>query len=174
MGSRNLCKAPHLPPLEIGDETSPRPVAKHNRELARTPWQNPEGWWKLTTSGRIWRAQPGARRWHWTPWFVANDQLWHSNNNASAEKTESLLEMLADGLQQEIVERLEKRAEDARRHRALKPTLPTRQCCCCGCIFAPKRNDARCCSGRCRAKQSRQKTSAAAEERRDIHANHYS
>ena len=161
MRSRNAMKPPCLEPFEAGREDCPRPVATHHRELTRTPWQNTEGWWKLTTSGRLWWAPLGARRWRWTPWFVAENQLWHSNNTASLAETQSLLELLADGRQKQLDDRLKRRAADARRRRALKPAHPPRQCCCCGCTFTPKRADARCCSGRCRARLSRNKTSEA-------------
>ena len=154
-------KPPRLEPFKAGREDCPRPVATHHRELTRTPWQNTEGWWKLTTSGRLWWAPLGARRWRWTPWFVADNQLWHSSNTASPAETQSLLELLADGRQKQLDNRLKRRAADARRRRALKPDHPPRQCCCCGCTFTPKRADARCCSGRCRAKLSRNKTSEA-------------
>ena len=154
-------KPPRLEPFKAGREDCPRPVATHHRELTRTPWQNTEGWWKLTTSGRLWWAPLGARRWRWTPWFVADNQLWHSSNTASPAETQSLLELLADGRQKQLDDRLKRRAADARRRRALKPAHPPRQCCCCGCTFTPKRADARCCSGRCRAKLSRNKASDA-------------
>ena len=159
MRSRNSHKPPQQEPVKTGREESPRPVAKHQRELTRTPWRNAEGWWKLTTSGRLWWAPPGARRWRWTPWFVADGQLWHSGNAPSPEDTDSLLERLADGRRKQLDDRLERRAADARRRRALRPARPARQCCCCGCTFTPKRADARCCSGRCRAKLSRNQTS---------------
>jgi len=161
MRSRNGQRPPQLGPVKAGREDCPHPVARHHRELTRTPWQNTEGWWKLTSAGRLWWAPVGARRWRWTPWFVADDQLWHSGSNASSEETESLLTLLADGRQRQLNDRLERRAADARRRRALKPAHPSRQCCCCGCMFTPKRADARCCSGRCRAKLSRGKASDA-------------
>ena len=159
MRSRNSHKPPQQEPIKTGREECPRPVTKHQRELTRTPWRNAEGWWKLTTSGRLWWAPPGARRWRWTPWFVADGQLWHSGNAPSPEETDSLLEQLADGRRKQLDDRLERRAADARRRRALRPARPARQCCCCGCTFTPKRADARCCSGRCRAKLSRNQTS---------------
>ena len=159
MRSRNSHKPPQQDPVKTGREECPRQVAKHQRELTRTPWQNAEGWWKLTTSGRLWWAPPGARRWRWTPWFVADGQLWHSGNAPSPEDTDSLLERLAEGRRKQLDDRLERRAADARRRRALRPARPARQCCCCGCTFTPKRADARCCSGRCRAKLSRNQTS---------------
>ena len=154
-------KPPRLKPVDAGCEHSPRPVAMHRRELTRTPWQTAEGWWKLTTSGRLWWAPSGVRRWRLTPWFVADDQLWHSGSSDSLEEAQSLLQLLAEGRQRQIDDRLERRAADARRRRAQKPAHPPRQCCCCGCTFTPKRADARCCSGRCRAKLSRNKTSEA-------------
>ena len=159
MRSRIRTSPPRLKPAITGREQCSRPVAKHRRELTKTPWHNAEGWWKLTSSGRLWWAPPGARRWRWTPWFVTDDQLWHSGSNASSEETESVLRLLADGRQRQLNDRLERRAADARRRRALKPTHPSRQCYCCGCTFTPKRADARCCSGRCRAKLSRNKAS---------------
>ena len=159
MRSRNSHKHPQQEPLKTSREECLRPVAKHQRELTRTPWRNAEGWWKLTTSGRLWWAPPGARRWRWTPWFVADGQLWHSGNAPSPEDTDSLLERLAEGRRKQLDDRLERRAADARRRRALRPARPARQCCCCGCTFTPKRADARCCSGRCRAKLSRNQTS---------------
>ncbi|WP_186538113.1 hypothetical protein [Synechococcus sp. BIOS-E4-1] len=161
MRSRNSQKPPRLEPDGTCSEGCLRPVAKHHRELTRTPWQNADGWWKLTTSGRLWWAPLGARRWRLTPWFVADDQLWHSSNTTGPEETQSLLELLADGRQKQLNDRLERRAADARRRRALKPAHPPRRCCCCGCTFTPKRADARCCSGRCRAKLSRNKASDA-------------
>ena len=159
MRSRNSHNPPQLEPVKTSCDGSLRPVAKHHRELTRTPWQNTEGWWKLTTSGRLWWAPLGARRWRWTPWFVADGQLWHSGNAPSPEDTDSLLERLAEGRRKQLDDRLERRAADARRRRALRPARPARQCCCCGCTFTPKRADARCCSGRCRAKLSRNQTS---------------
>ena len=159
MRSRIRTSPPRLKPAITGHEQCSRPVAKHRRELTKTPWHNAEGWWKLTSSGRLWWAPPGARRWRWTPWFVTDDQLWHSGSNASSEETESLLTLLAEGRQRQLSDRLERRAADARRRRTLKPAHPSRQCCCCGCTFTPKRADARCCSGRCRAKLSRNQTS---------------
>ena len=159
MRSRNSHKPPQQEPIKTGREECLRPVAKHQRELTRTPWRNAEGWWKLTTSGRLWWAPAGARRWRWTPWFVADGQLWHSGNAPSPEDTDSLLERLAEGRRKQLDDRLERRAADARRRRALRPARPARQCCCCGCTFTPKRADARCCSGRCRAKLSRNQTS---------------
>ena len=161
MHSRKSHKSPQLEPVKTVCEDSPRPVAKHRRELTRTPWQNSEGWWKLTTSGQLWWAPFGARRWRRTPWIVADDQLWHLSNATSSEETDSLLELLADGRQRQLEDRLEKRAADARRRRTLKPTRPPRQCCCCGCTFTSKRSDTKCCSGRCRAKLSRDKASQA-------------
>ena len=161
MRSRIRTSPPRLKPAITGHEQCSRPVAKHRRELTKTPWHNAEGWWKLTSSGRLWWAPPGARRWRWTPWFVTDDQLWHSGSNASSEETESVLRLLADGRQRQLNDRLERRAADARRRRALKPAHPPKQCCCCGCTFTPKRADARCCSGRCRAKLSRAKASEA-------------
>ena len=159
MRSRNNLNPPRLEPSITGHERCLRPAAKYRRVLTRTPWQNAEGWWKLASSGRLWWAPPGARRWRWTPWFVADDQLWHSGGNASSEDAESLLTLLAEGRQRQLSDRLERRAADARRRRALKQAHPSRQCCCCGCTFTPKRADARCCSGRCRAKLSRNKAS---------------
>ena len=161
MRSHNIHRPPQLEPVKAGREDCPCSVAAHHRELTRTPWQNAVGWWKLTTSGRLWWAPPGARRWRFTPWFVADDQLWHSSNTASPAETQSLLELLADGRQKQLDDRLKRRAADARRRRALKPAHPPRQCCCCGCTFTPKRAAARCCSGRCRAKLSREKSSDA-------------
>jgi hypothetical protein len=38
-----------------------------------------------------------------------------------------------------------------------KPPIEPRDCLVCGAAFTPKRKDARCCSGKCRAKLSRQK-----------------
>ena len=159
MRSRKSHKPPQLKPVKTGYEVCLRPAAKHRRELTRTPWQNSEGWWKLATSGQLWWAPLGARRWRRTPWFVAGDQLWHASKATSPEETESLLDLLAKGRQRQLDDRLERRAADARRRRALKPAHPPRQCCCCGCTFTPKRADARCCSGRCRAKLSRDKAS---------------
>ena len=160
MRDRNSQKPPRLEPVKAGRENCPRPVAKHHRELTRTPWHNADGWWKLTTSGRLWWAPLGARRWRWTPWFVADDQLWHSSKTTSPEETESLLDLLAEGRQRQLDDRLERRAADARRRRALQPAHPPRQRCCYGCTYTPKRADARCCSGLCRAKLSRNKASS--------------
>ena len=171
MRSQNSQKPPRLKPSKTGPEDCPRPVAKHHRELTRTPWQDADGWWKLTTSGRLWWAPLGARRWRWTPWFVADDQLWHSSHTASPEETELLLELLADGRQWQKVDRLERRAADARRRRAVKPAHSPRQCRCCGCTFTPKRADAKCCSGRCRAKLSRDKASDSCYGNESIAAN---
>ena len=159
MRSRKSHKPPQLEPVHTLCEASPRPVAKYRRELTRTPWQNSEGWWKLTTSGQLWWAPLGARRWRRTPWFVAGDHLWHSSQATSPEETESLLDLLAKGRQEQLHDRLQRRAAAARRRRALKPAHPPKQCCCCGCTFKPKRADARCCSGSCRAKLSRDKAS---------------
>ena len=160
MRSFNSQKPPRLEPVKAGLEDCLYPVAQHHSELTRTPWQSADSWWKLTTSGRLWWAPLGARRWRWTPWFVADNQLWHSNTSTSPEETESLLGLLAEGRQRQLDDRLERRAADSRRRRALKPAHQPRQCCCCGCMFTPKRADARCCSGRCRAKLSRNKASS--------------
>ena len=62
MRSRKTHKPPQLEPSKTGCDECPRPVAKLRRELARTPWQNSEGWWKLTTSGRLWVHTVGAGR----------------------------------------------------------------------------------------------------------------
>ena len=153
-------KPPHIEPVKAGLGDCLYPVAKHHRELTRTPWQSGDVWWKLTTSGRLWWAPLGARRWRWTPWFVADNQLWHSNGTTSPDETESLLGLLAEGRQRQLDDRLERRAADSRRRRALKPAHKPRHCCCCGCMFTPKRADARCCSGLCRAKLSRNKASS--------------
>ena len=161
MRSRISCNPPSLKPVRPAGEDCPRAVAVHQRKLSGVPWQNPEGWWKLTPSGRLWRAPLGARRWRWTPWFVAEDQLWHSNGTTSSEEASSLLKLLADGHRRQLRDRLERRAAAARQRRALKPAHPPRSCCCCGCMFTPMRTDARCCSGRCRAKLSSQKASNA-------------
>ena len=161
MRSRKSGGPPCLRPFNDVRDECLKPVARHHRELTRTPWQNAEGWWKLTTSGRLWWAPHGARRWRSTPWFVAGDQLWNGSKTISAAQTESLLRLLVDGRRRQINDRLERRAASARRRRALKPAHASRQCCCCGCMFTPKRSDACCCSGRCRAKRSRQKAAAS-------------
>ena len=159
MRSRKSKKPPWLKPSKACCDHCSRPVAKYHRELTRTPWQTADAWWKLTTSGRLLWAPLGARRWRCTPWFVADDQLWHRRDIPSTEDIDSLLKLLEVGRQKQLDDRLERRAADARRRRSLKPAHPRRQCCCCGCSFMPKRTDARCCSGRCRAKLSRQKAS---------------
>lgn len=42
------------------------------------------------------------------------------------------------------------------RERNPKPPVEPRECLACGISFTPKRRDAQCCSGKCRAKLSRQ------------------
>jgi hypothetical protein len=41
-----------------------------------------------------------------------------------------------------------------------KPPIEPRDCLACGTAFTPKRSDAKCCSGKCRAKLSRQEAKA--------------
>ena len=43
-----------------------------------------------------------------------------------------------------------------RKRRQRGTDLSPRDCACCGATFTPKRSDARCCSGKCRARLSRQ------------------
>ena len=168
MCSRKSQKPPRLDPLGTAPSGTFKPVACYRRELTRTPWQSADAWWKLTTSGHLWWAPLGARRWRSTSWFVRDHQLWHSSSTISSEETESLLALLADGRRRQLNDRLERRAAAARRRRALSPGHSPMQCRCCGCTFTPHRTDAKCCSGRCRAKLSRQKTSAdCCEAQRD-------
>jgi hypothetical protein len=55
----------------------------------------------------------------------------------------------------ERIEESRRRARD-RKRRQRGSDLSARLCACCGATFTPKRSDARCCSGACRAKLSRQ------------------
>ena len=160
MRSRNRHRSPRLSPIKRGSEDCPRPQTPHQRQLTRTPWQNHDGWWKLTTAGRLYWAPLNARRWRWTPWFIQDDHLWHSTNTTCPESIASLLELFAEGRQLQVNERLDRRAIDARHRRALKPPHPPKRCACCGQSFTPKRTDAKCCSSKCRAKLSRQKATA--------------
>jgi hypothetical protein len=162
MRSRNRHRAPRLAPIKRGAEDCPRPQTPHQRQLTRTPWQNHDGWWKLTMAGRLYWAPLNARRWRWTPWFVQDDHLCHSCSSTCAEEIDSVLELFAEGRQLQVNERLDRRAIDARRRRALKPPHPPKQCACCGQSFTPKRTDAKCCSAKCRAKLSRQRAAVAA------------
>jgi hypothetical protein len=76
---------------------------------------------------------------------------------------EAFLEMLDAAAEEEEVDRRERRAADARRRRAAdRPKHKRINCACCGEKFTPKRTDAKCCSGKCRAKLSRQ-TSAISQ-----------
>ena len=49
-----------------------------------------------------------------------------------------------------------RRSSRDRKRRQRGTDLSERPCACCGATFAPKRSDARCCSGKCRARLSRQ------------------
>jgi len=74
------------------------------------------------------------------------------------EAVDDVLRLLLLGSWQQDDERLERRAADARRRRAaLRIPHPSKRCACCGKKFTPKRTDAKCCSGKCRAKLSRQR-----------------
>ena len=154
--SRNSVCPPRLAPSRAASADCPRPRAEVCSRPTRTPWITPDGWWRLTTAGLLLWAPAGARRWRETGWFISGDHLWHGQADVQPqEAVGEVLRLLLLGSRQQDDERLERRAADARRRRGLKPPHPPKRCACCGEKFTPKRTDAKCCSGKCRAKLSR-------------------
>lgn len=158
--------------------TTSLPLTEKQQLPSRQPFvasysDKPACWWKLInstkpgSSRRLWRAPLRARRWRECPEFIHPDddgnlRIWTEYPApCPRECLEDTLSMLHKAAMTQTYERLERRAADTRRRRALKPAHSPRQCCCCGCTFTPKRADAKCCSGRCRATLSRQKASGA-------------
>ena len=157
MRNRNSIRPPRLAPSKALRSDCPRALVEIFSRPTRAPWLTPDGWWKLTTAGPLLWAPAGARRWRETGWFISGNQLWHGQaDNQPQKAVDDVLLLLLLGSWQKEDERLERRAADARRRRGLKPPHPARHCACCSEKFTPKRTDAKCCSGKCRAKLSRQ------------------
>ncbi len=171
---------PNQPAVKACVRIASRPLTAKQQLPSRQPFvasysDEPACWWKLTKSTksgscrRLWWAPLGARRWRECPEFIQPDdegklRIWTEHPTTSQSDKESLegtLLMLHEAALIQACERLDRRAADARRRRAQNLAHPPRQCCCCGCTFTPKRADARCCSGRCRAKLSRDRASDA-------------
>ena len=156
MRNRNSQRSPRLAPSKALRADCPRPLAEVFSRPTRAPWLTADGWWKLTTAGLLLWAPAGARRWRKTGWFISGDQLWHGQADVwPQECVDEVLRLLLLGSWQQDDERLERRAAAARRRRGLKPPHPPKRCACCTKKFTPKRTDAKCCSGKCRAKLSR-------------------
>lgn len=110
----------------------------------------------------------GARRWRECPEFVlpdddGNPRIWTDYPTLfGQEDVEDIFLMLHVAVLIQANEQYDRLSAVARRRRALKPPHPQKLCSCCGESFTPKRTDARCCSGRCRTKLSRQRSAVAA------------
>ena len=178
MRNRNSQRSPRLAPLQPAVIGWVRPARKRLPSALRLPTRRPfvapaiDGslhWWKLTNPTRpgawrwLWMAPLGARRWRATPFYLAPDSsgsicLWSEYPEMGYE---SALLLLQEGALRQQADELDRRAAAARRRRAaLKIPHPPKSCACCGEKFTPKRTDAKCCSGKCRAKLSRQKPAA--------------